>query len=172
MKDGKHESGLAVHVRGQKRQRRRMAHHDPHAELVRRALDEVAVLPQDLFCLAHREHDQARRHFRADRVQSELELGHDAEIAAAAAQRPEEVRVLRLRSRAEFRRQRSRLRREQIVDGHSVLARQPAEAAAEREAGDSRRRVDAHSGVANPCACGRVVEVGERGAGLHIGARR
>ena len=31
---------------------------------------------------------------RADRVQPELELGHDAEVAAAAAQAPEQLGVL------------------------------------------------------------------------------
>ena len=39
-----------------------------------------------------------------DRVQPELELGHDAEVAAAAAQAPEQLRVRRPRRRAAGRR--------------------------------------------------------------------
>ena len=53
----------------------------------------VAVEAQHLFGLGHRMKDHARQH-RADRMEPVLERGDDTEIAAAAAQAPEEVRVL------------------------------------------------------------------------------
>ena len=45
------------------------------------------------------EHHQPGEHDRAERMQPELELGHDAEVAAAAADAPEQVGVLVARSR-------------------------------------------------------------------------
>ena len=50
-------------------------------------------------------------HGRADRVQRELDRGHDAEVAAAAAQRPEQLRMLLGGGADLARRPRSRARR-------------------------------------------------------------
>src|SRR5262245_63446936 len=72
-------------------------------------------------------------------MELELERGHDAEIAAAAPQRPEQVRVLSSAHVQELAVGRDDVSREQIVDGQSELARGPAEAAAQREAGDAGR---------------------------------
>ena len=73
-----------------------------------------------------------RRRRRADRVQPELELGDDAEVAAAAAQRPREIalvvaRLDRAPSAIDHRGGRARLSHGQAE------AREPADAAAERE---------------------------------------
>ena len=54
-------------------------------------------------------------HDRTDVVQPELELGHDAEVAATAAQRPEQVRVLGRLARTRARR-RARPRSTEVVD--------------------------------------------------------
>ena len=77
-----------------------------------------------------------------DRVRLEGELRHDAEVAAAAADRPEEVRVLvgagrDLRAVGEH-----ELRREQVVDRQPVAAGEVAVPAAERQAGDTGRGDD------------------------------
>ena len=73
----------------------------------------------------------------------EQEAGHHAEIAAAAAQRPEEVRVLLLARGDEAAVGEHDVGLEQIVDGQAVFARQVARAAAERQSGDAGRRDDA-----------------------------
>ncbi len=86
-----HHDFPAVPVLGQKRQRRRLAQHHPDGQLVGRLGDEAAVAVEQLPGLAERMHDQAGQHLGADRVEPELERGHDAEIAAAAADRPEQV---------------------------------------------------------------------------------
>jgi tetratricopeptide (TPR) repeat protein len=67
-------------------------------------------------------------------VQRELESCHDAEIPAAAANRPEQIRVLALADVDHFSCRRHQVRRHQIVDGHPELPSQPAEAAAKCEA--------------------------------------
>ena len=58
-----------------------------------------------------------------DRVQLEEEAGDDAEIAAAAAQRPEQVGVLLLAGGDEAAVGQHDVGLEQIVDGQAVLAR-------------------------------------------------
>ena len=79
---------------------------------------------------------------RLERMRPERELGHDAEVAAAAADRPEEVGVL-VRARGDLRAVgEDHLRREQVVDRQAVTAREIAVAAAERQARHSRGRDD------------------------------
>ena len=85
-----------------------------------------------------------------DRVDGELDRGHDAEVAAAAAQRPEQVGVV-LGVRAHE----AAVGGDELERGHGVglqpvLAGQPAHAAAERVAGDPdvrRRAVQARQAV-------------------------
>ena len=81
--------------------------------------------------------DDAADDHRADRMELVLERGDDAEVAAAAAQRPDQIGVLtigRVHQRAVGK---DDVGAEQIVRGHAVATAQPAEAAAEREAGDA-----------------------------------
>ena len=59
---------------------------------------QVAVGPHDLAGALARPQQHAAEHERADRPQRELELDHDAEVAAAAADGPEQVGVLGLRT--------------------------------------------------------------------------
>ena len=101
---GEDEDLLAVPFGGQERQRRRLAHHRPGRQLVRRLVGETAELGQERLRLVERMHDEPGQDLRPERVQPELERGDDAEIAAAAAQRPEEIRVLASRSPARARR--------------------------------------------------------------------
>ena len=77
------------------RQRRRDLEGREAAELLGRVGDELAVEPQHVAGVLELEEHRAAVDV-LDRVQPELERGHDAEVAAAAAERPEQVRVLRL----------------------------------------------------------------------------
>ena len=102
---------------------------------------EVPVPAQHVGGGGHRPDRRAGDHVR-DRVQPERERGDDPEVAAPAAQRPEQVGVLALRRGHDPPVGEHDLRLEQVVDGEPVLARQVAVAAAQREAADPGRRDD------------------------------
>ena len=78
----------------------------------------------------------------ADLVQPEQERGDDAEVAAAAADRPVEVGVLVGARAHALAAGEHELGLEQVVDRQAALAGQVAEAAAERQAADAGRRDD------------------------------
>ncbi len=150
---------------GQEGQRRRLAQHRPHAQLVRRAGGEVAPCTQHLAGLREGVDDQPGVDLRADRMQPELERGRHAEVAAAAAQGPEQLGLRSGRDLAQRAVGRHQAHAQQVVDGEAVLARQPAEAAAEREAGDAGGGIDSQR-------CGEAmrlrfaIEVGQQRARL------
>ena len=72
-----------------------------------------------------------------EREERVLEGRDDAEVAAAAAQREEEVALVRVVDAVELAVGRDQLDRRQGVRGEAVLAGQPAHAATERVAGDA-----------------------------------
>ena len=72
-----------------------------------------------------------------------LERRGDAEVAAAAAERPEQVGVALVGHRQDLAVRRHELASQQVVDGEPVLAHQPTEPTAEREPSDPGRRDDA-----------------------------
>ena len=80
-----------------------------------------------------REEEDARVHL-GDREEPQLDRGHDREAAAAAADRPEELRVVVRVDAADTAVGVDDLGREDRVRGEAVLAGEPAEAAAERVA--------------------------------------
>ena len=102
-------------------------------------------------------------------MQRELEPGDDAEVAAAAAQRPEQVGVLAGAGAAHRAVGADDVRRHQVVDGHPVRPREPAEAAAQRQPGDAGRRVDAERRRQAVLERGPI-DVGEERARLDVGA--
>jgi len=63
-------------------------------QLVRSRSCESTVEPHRLACIAVGVQHRSGQKQRTDRKQPEIETGDDAEIAAAAAQSPEQVRVL------------------------------------------------------------------------------
>ena len=71
-------------------------------------------------------------------MQAVLEGRHDAEIAAAAAQRPEQVRIVGGIGLAEHAVRGDHIGRDQVIDREPVLAHQPAQPAAERQTSDAR----------------------------------
>ena len=98
-------------------------------------------------------------------VQPVLEPRGDAEVAAAAAECPEEVGI-GLGCHAEHVSRRShQLDGQQVVDGEAVHATQPAEPAAEREPGDAGRRNDP-TGRGEPVEGGLSVQLTPRDSTL------
>ena len=82
-------------------------------------------------------HHHAADNGGPDRVQLVLEGGDDAEVAAAAADGPEEIGML---GRAGVNRvavREDEIGAEQVVDRHAVTPAEPPEAAAQRESGDA-----------------------------------
>jgi hypothetical protein len=84
-------------------------------------------------------------------VEAELEFGGDPEVAAAAAQSPEEVGVLGLTRLEEVALGGDHVGGDEVVDREPLLSMEPADPAAEREAG--------HAGVADEAAGGRETEL-------------
>ena len=99
-----------------------------------------------------------------DRVDGELDRGHDAEVAAAAAQRPEQVGVVLGVGAHERPVGGHELERGHGVRLQAVLAREPAHAAAERVAGDP----DVRRGAVQP---GEPVGREPRGDAVPLDAR-
>jgi hypothetical protein len=74
---------------------------------------------------------------RPRRVQGKLELGHHAEVAAPAAQRPVQVRMLGAAGRHQPPVGGHHLAGDDVVAGQAVLAGEPAHAAAEGQPADA-----------------------------------
>ena len=72
---------------------------------------------------------QAGHHHRSDGMELERKGSDDPEVAAAAPQRPEQIRVLTLGGSQQLSIRRHYLRFEQIVAGQPVATAQPAKAA-------------------------------------------
>ena len=98
-----------------------------------------------------------------DRVDPELEGGHHPEVAATAAQRPEQVGVLVLAGHQELAVGGHDIGRDQVVARQPVAAGQVADAAAQGEPTDAGRGDDP-AGGGQPEGVGRGVEVPPGGA--------
>ena len=131
-----HDDRAARKERRQLRQRREVHDPDGGGDLLRRRARPVAPGAQHLGVALVGEEHEARVHVGV-RVEAELHRGDDAEVAAAAAQRPEELRVV-LGGRAHaLAGGGDELDRGDAVGREAVLAGQPAQAAAERVADDA-----------------------------------
>ena len=95
-------------------------------------------------------------------MQIELEARHDAEVAAAAAQAPQQLLVGLDHDAV----RRHELCTAEVVARQPVLALQPADAAAQRQTGDARGR-DQAAGRGQPVGSRRRVEVRPRRTGLN-----
>ena len=145
--------------------RRRPALDDDRHQLVRRLGAPLAVEAQEVRRLLDRPEDRPGEHGRAHGVKAKLELGDDPEVAAAAAQAPEEVGVLGLARRDELAVGGDQVDGEQLVDRQPVLSMKPADAAAERQAGDAGVGDDPARGR-EPERLGLAVELAPEHAGL------
>ena len=112
-------------------------HAHVHGQLVRGLPGQVAVEAERLAGAAHGMGDHAAID-RGDRVGLVLEGGSDAEVAAAAAQGPEQVLVVLGAGRDDLAIGGDDLDRQQVVDGQSVLAHQPAFPTAQGQPGNAR----------------------------------
>src|SRR3984893_8622221 len=89
---------------------------------------------------------------------------HDAKIAAAATQTPEELRVPIRAGGQKLTVGRDDIRREQVVAAETVLSHQPTEAAAQGQPGDASSRDDpAGAGQAKGLRFSVVLAPGEAG---------
>ena len=135
---------------GDERCGRRTHAGDDDVQLVRERRDHVLGEPEDLRRASDRPEKEAELHHRTHRVQPEVESGDDAEVAAAAADGPEQVRVLVSRDVPDATVSGDHFRRHQVVHRQSVLPGQPPHPAAEGQAADP--------GVADdPCGDGEAV---------------
>ena len=127
------------------RQRRSDLPREERAELLRRVGDVGFEGLHDVSRPRRLEEDRAAVD-HADRVQAELEVGHDTEVAAAAAKRTEEVGVVVFARVHELAVRGHDVGGDEIVERQPVPAREVPDAAAEGEAGDAGRRHDAAHG--------------------------
>ena len=128
---------LTVLFRGQDRQRRRLERGHRNPQLVRRLGSKVTHETQDRWRILDGPEDGTAEHESAHRTELVFEGGSDAEVAATAAQTPEEVR-LRLGVDVHlFAIGRDQIDRKQVVDRQAVLAHQVPEPAAKRQSGDA-----------------------------------
>ena len=134
--------GRAVHLRRQERHRRGGHHVRDRRELVRGGL-RLGDERGDHRGLRRQDEDPAED--LVDRLEPELEPRGDAEVAAASAQGPEQVRVALRVDVPDLAVGRDHLGGQQLVDRQAVLAHEEAHAAAEGDAAQSHR-----AGVAEP----------------------
>ena len=149
---------LAVPFLRDHRQRRCGHQRDEAGDVVGRVRRPVPEEPEQSSRIVRRIEDRPGVHDRPDRVQCELELRDDAEVPAAAPQAPEELGVLRLGCVDDPAVGGDDLRGEEVVAREPVLAHQPADPAAEREAADARGRDEA-ARCREPVRLGLVVDV-------------
>ena len=102
-------------------------------------------------------------------MQGELERGDDAEVAASALERPQQVGVLVRAGADQAPVGGDDLGRDQVVDAQAMAAAQPADAAAERQAGDAGVR-DQAARHREPEGLGLAIDVAPGRAALDPGA--
>ena len=127
-------------LRRNERLGRRADERDRAAEVIGRRRHVVAGELEDLLRTLGRGHHQAAVDDRADLVEPVHERRDDPEVAAAAADAPEELRVLSTARRQPLAGSCHDLGRQEVVGREPALALEPAAAAPQREAGDPGRR--------------------------------
>ena len=140
---------LAYELRWDERQRRREEDVGDHRQLLRRGLGRCDEPGEGLGSRRQREHSTGDH---VHPVKPVVEAGDDAEVAAAAPDRPEEVRVALGVDLEHAAVGGHDLGTEQVVDRQTVLAHEVADAAAERESPDpDRSRVTEADGETVRC---------------------
>jgi hypothetical protein len=82
------------------------------------------------------------KYLRPNRMQPILKRRHDTEVAAPAAQPPQQIGVLALAGRHHAPIRHHDLRGDQVIAAQPVLVAQPAEPTAQRQPGNPRARED------------------------------
>ena len=127
---------------------------------------QVAPAPQRRCRVLEREEQLDDVRLGGHRMQPELELGDDAEVAAAAAQPPEQVRVAGLVDVQPVAVGGDQLERRHVVARQPEPAREPAHPAAERQAADAGVG-DIARGRGQPMLHRGAVERAEQRPALH-----
>ena len=140
---------------GERRRRRDRGEGEEAVQLARGVRKEVPVGGQHLGARLDRPEGRAADD-GVDLVQFEEEGGDDAEVAAAAPDRPVEVRVLVGAGTHALAARQHDLGLDQVVDRQAAFAGQVADAASEREAADAGGRDDAARGR-HPVLVGRGI---------------
>jgi hypothetical protein len=163
-----HEQALADVLERHERQGRHVVlERGVPAHVARQGGHDAGVLAQRrgrLLRLVDRDPDA---HHRAEFVGTEGEPGDDAEVAAAAAQRPEELGVGFGIDLDDLAAGQDELERDEVVAGETVLAGEPADPAAERQAGHPRLGHDPGRDD-QPVRRGRGVDVAEPAAAARV----
>ncbi len=152
------------------RGRRHAEEGEEAAERVGRGGQEVTIPTENLLGVVQLPEHRAGIE-GADRVQAEEEGGDDAEVAPAAAHRPEEVGMLVRAGDDEAAVRQNHVDGEEVVDGEAVGAGEVAEAPAEGDPADAGGRDDAAGGRQAEGVRG-VVEIPEGAAALDAGGAR
>src|SRR5205823_6225892 len=92
--DDRGVAGREMELFRDKRRRRSAEPRDERAHITGHRLQELAAEAECLRALVDGPEEQADMYQRTDLVELVFEAGHHAEIAAAAAERPEQVRIL------------------------------------------------------------------------------
>ena len=138
------------------------------AELVGRLAHHVAPQPQKLAPALGAVKDKAGEDLGAEGVEAELEPRDDAEVAAAPAQGPEQIRVLVIGGADDAPVGGHELGGEQVVDREPVLALEPPRASAQCQAADARGG-NAPAGRREAMLLGRAVDLGPQRAAADPG---
>ena len=135
--DDQDVAGLVVVLHGHERGRRGVQVGDDDVQVPRQRRDDLPGHAEHVASLLKAPEQQAGLHDRADLVQAELEFSDHAEVAAAAADRPEQVGVLVRGGPADLPAGGDHLGGDEVVDAQPGLAGQPPHAPAEREPADT-----------------------------------
>ena len=154
-------------VLGDKRQGRSYLPAEEASELFGRIGDEFAVALQDRRGIVELVEHRAA-HDVTDLVELKLEAGDDTEVAAAAAQGPEQVFVLVIARSDLPAIGENDIGRQQVVDGEPDAAGQVADAATQRQATHPSRRDDP-AGRRQAERVGRMVDITPRRAAPNPG---
>ena len=112
-------------------------------------------------------HQQARGDGRPQQDAGRIRAGDDTDVAATAANRPEEIRILTFVHFHIAAIRSDHVCRSEAVDRHAVLASQLAEPTSQCQSGDARCGVDPHW-RGEPMSLGRAVDLSECRTRLHI----
>src|SRR6185369_4680626 len=151
--DRKYHSFLSMRIFRQERKRRRLSQHNPNVQVIGHRLYGLAILLQNVLRLGEGKYDQAGQYIRADRIELKLKIGNDAKVAAAPANSPEEIWILGFTRSDHPAIGRYYIRREQIIDRHSIFPAEPAKAAAKSEPGNACCGINTKRCCQTKCLC-------------------
>src|SRR5437667_11001152 len=156
----------AVHLLGQEGSGWCDAQDQQTAKFVGCHTGDPIKLARNVACLRHRVHDHAAKCLRSVPVCLELKGGNGSEIAAATAQCPEQVGVLRLVGMATLTIRGDDVHRTKAIRGVTEFTGSPAESSSQRESGNTGVRYNA-AGNDQPQRLRFMIDIAPGGAALN-----